>query len=189
MRKARFVVAVLLVVPLALAAAGATGSPSRVVGQGVLGADGGSQAVLYTHNDCVGPGLPLTASPHVTHTTNVPGFAFNGRAVFFSLTPLAILGAGICPTTVGGPVLPQDFTGRYHLTAVCRGTSNDGAVTLDWILDIVAGLVQGQGSAGTPCFGLAGASFSLDITIEMSTTTFLSIPLDPLGGIRLSVSQ
>lgn len=156
-----------------------------------LAGDIGVEAVSFSHADCVGPGLPGTAGPHTTHTTNVPGFVIDpARVVSFRYTPLTLLGAGICPTTVGGPVLPQDYTGRWQMTAVCRQTSNDGAIFLNWIVDSVAGAVTGQGSAGVSCVGLLGAAFSLDITVALSPTDVPNVgPAGPLGGELLTVTQ
>ncbi|MBI4729411.1 MAG: hypothetical protein HY775_07910 [Acidobacteria bacterium] len=196
MRRIRCLLAVVVALPLAVSAAGATPAPTAevrastiVVQTGTSGPGIESIAQPYSHYDCVGPGLPGTAGPHITHTENVTGFTFSSAVMRFTLTPLALFGSGICPTIVGGPVLPEDFTGTYRLTAVCRETSNDGTVLLVWEIQAVAGAVISQGSGGTSCTGNLGALFSLDITIAISPTSFLGIPLDPLGGILLTVTQ
>lgn len=147
----------------------------------------------YSHDDCVGPGVTaLTAGPHVTHTDTVSGFVANGRIITFRVTTLNLFGAGICPTTVGGPVLPQDFTGRYHVTAVCAdGTTNPGALFLDLAFDAIGGVIYQQGFNGIACQGFFNSPFSLKITIDISQTTLpiVGLPLDPIGGVLLTVTQ
>lgn len=150
----------------------------------------GTEAVLYTHNDCVGVGTP-TAPPHTPnpHTTTVTGFVFNGVLVRFSPVSLTLFGSGICPTTVSGPFLPQDFTGTYRMTAVCgAGTQNPGTVWLDFEIRYLAGIPIGAAQAGLPCTGFFNQQFSADITIAISPVTFI-VTLPPVGGIQLTISQ
>ncbi len=181
-----------LVVPAGYAGAG-DGAASVAASTGIgLAGDVGAAAVRFSHADCVGPGKPGTAGPHATHTTNVSGFVIDpARPVSFRYSALTLQGAGICPTAVSGPVLPQDYTGRWQLTAVCRGTNNDGAVFLNWVVDSVAGVVTGQLPVGGTCIGVLGQAFSLDITIALSPTLapIVLVPLGPLGGELLTVTQ
>jgi hypothetical protein len=179
-----------IVAALPAGSAGASGtaavSPATSFGSGSVGI----RSVSWTHDDCVGPGLPGTAGPHVTHTDNVSGFEIDpARIVNFNLSTLALFGAGICPTTVGGPVLPQDFTGHWHLTAVCRGSNNDGAVFINWTVDAVAGVATSSGFAGGQCIGTLGQAFSLDVTIEISSTTVLGLVVQPIGGVQIGITQ
>lgn len=147
----------------------------------------------YAHYDCVGPGpTPAAAAPHSGHTETVSGFAFGGDRVQFQVLGLHPFTSGTCPVAGDtGPVLGHDFTGQYRVTAVCAdGTSNPGTVNLDWQLDLVAGLPLAQASVGAPCVGSPGDSFSLDVTVSMSETDVLfGVPVDPVGGIELTVSQ
>lgn len=147
----------------------------------------------YTHYDCVGPGpSPLVADAHSAHTDTVTGFQFGSGSVEFSLTGLSLFTTGTCPVeATDGPVLSEDYSGHYHMKAVCgAGAANEGTVFLDWRLDIVAGLPFSQSSQGTPCSGFVGDSFELEITVSMSPTDVLfGVPIDPVGGIDLEVSQ
>lgn len=156
-----------------------------------LGGEATIQSVAYAHADCVGPGLPATAAPHATHTEATAPVVIDGRIVRFSLTGLTLFGSpGPCPVTAANAgVLPQDFTGQYRMTAVCRGTLNDGTVALDFLVDMVAGIVTAQGAAGSPCSGYFGSQFHYDVTVAVDTTTFLGVELPPTGGVRLTVEQ
>lgn len=177
-----------LTLPLAASAPPSQAEASPAVARDLVTGNGG--ATIHQHYDCVGPGLPLTAPQHATHTQNVGGLAFNGRLVRFNVVAFTPLGNGICPTTQSGPVLPQDFTGTWHLTAVCStGTTNPGTVWLDWEVQFVAGQAVGSGSNGLPCSGYANTAFSVDVTLEMSSVNVLGVDVPPTGGVLLTITQ
>lgn len=149
---------------------------------------------IYEHYDCVGPEAPGLSGEHDPdpHTETATGFAFGGGAVTFAIQTLSLFTEGTCPLTLAdGPVLAHDFTGTYHLVAHCgEGAYNEGATWYDWKLDIVAGVALGESAAGTPCYGPAGETFEADFTIEIGETeALLGVPLDPTGGVELTITQ
>ncbi|HVM45144.1 MAG TPA: hypothetical protein VM582_04345 [Candidatus Thermoplasmatota archaeon] len=183
-------IALALLAPLTLASPEDVASVRPVLVHGAEGGGGALDAVSYAHDDCVGPGLPGTAGPHATHTTLVPGFVIApSRPISVGVVTLALFGAGICPTALGGPVLPHDYSGRLQLTAVCRGTIDDGAVFLQFTLDIIAGFVVGQSSSAGACTGTLNAPFALEVTFALTPTNALGTPLGPLGGVRHTLAQ
>lgn len=109
----------------------------------------------------------------------------------FTLTPLSLAGPGVCPEQVAPlPVLGKDFTGHYHLKAVCStGTLNAGATFLEAAFDIVAGVPQSAGSFGTPCI-VAGPGWSIDVMIDLGPVSVLGLPpIEPVGEVLLTVTQ
>lgn len=180
---------------MSVVASAAGDEPSATaVRLGVGSSTGGAEAadaVNFLHHDCVGLGLLVTAPPHATHTQNIPGFVLDpARGITVEVDAFTLFGpGGICPTPLGGDALSEDFTGHWRLVLVCRETLNPGVVTLDWNLDFVAGLVTKQTVAGDACVDFLNNPFSLDATVSISGTTFLGLPLPPVGGIRLTVSQ
>lgn len=148
-----------------------------------------ASSVSFAHKDCVGPGVGLLPPGHVTHTQNVTGFVISSQPVRFTTTTLALFGAGPCPTGVDGPVLPQDFTGRYHFTAICRGVQNVGAVFIDVTYDALAGIITGVSGTSGSCIGTLGQTFSIDLTVEMAPYVLNGISIPPTGGVMIGITQ
>lgn len=187
MRKATILaIALVLIAPLALAS-----EPSDLVDvRATLGEAGAADAVNYRHDDCVGPGLPGLAGPHGTHTTRVSGFVINpSRPVSFGYATLNPFAPGLCPTTIGGPILQHDFTGRLTYSVVCRGTLNDGGLFFSGQINAVGGLLTGTSFLPGTCTGYLNAPFSLDVTITITATTFNGLQLGPVGGVGHTLSQ
>lgn len=176
-----------LLAPLAFAEPAAPSEARPVIGTLPSSID----AVNYAHPDCVGPGLPGTAPAHGAHTTRVTGFVIDpARPVSFGVIGLALFGAGVCPVTAApGPILPQDMTGRWTLTAVCRGTQNEGATFFTWRVDFVGGIATSQSYTPGTCIGFLNSSFALDVTIAISSTALLGVQLGPAGGVQHTIQQ
>lgn len=165
--------------------------PAIVEAPTSVGLEGAVDAVTYSHYDCVGTGAPGTAPPHATHTTRVGGFVFNGAGINFGMNALNLFGVGPCPVTAANAgVLPTDFTGTLRLTAVCRGTLNDGAPAASWTVSFLAGTPRSNSFVPGTCRGYVNTAFALDVTIATGPVDVLpGVPVGPLGGIVHTISQ
>lgn len=202
MRTSRTVTTVALALALSIAPlaglAAADDDPTVAVhAEPNLGPPASTDAVQspYNHYDCVGPGpSPAVADQHDPdpHTETVEGFQSGQGAIKFRIVGFSLFTSGTCPVeAVDGPVLSEDFTGHYRVKAVCAdGTTNPGTVFMDWELDLVAGLLFTQERTTNPCYTVSGSSFALDVTVEISRTdALLGVPIGPVGGIDLTVTQ
>lgn len=151
-----------------------------------------TSTTLYTHRDCVGPGAPDTNGPHSTHTTSVPGVAA-GSVVNFGINGFALTGSpGPCPLTAADlGYLPLDFTGQYHLKAVCQGNINPNTVFVDWTITYVVGVATTSSFGGNVCYAYVGTTFSLDTTIAINPATLpiVGVSVPATGAVQLTVSQ
>lgn len=163
-----------------------------------------SEGPQYVHHDCVGSDPPITRGPHRTHIENVDGFLLTNDLIFFTLYvgprprmssrlgPAHLVGPGICPAPVDGPILPVDFTGSWRLQLFCGPEfANPGHLGWIWTLDVIGGLVlNSHSNDGIECFGGSdGAPISYDLRIVISTVYYQGVGLRPTGGALLSVEQ
>ncbi|HUR70322.1 MAG TPA: hypothetical protein VM370_13840 [Candidatus Thermoplasmatota archaeon] len=179
---------VLALLPLwsATADGALVGVPAVLAG----GASAAAAAPQFQHFDCAGPGAAQTAGAHATHTERVGGFVIDeARSLQANVVTSAIVGAGICPTTTSGPILREFFSGHYALSAVCRGSINDGAVLFAYDLDAIAGRVVAQSFAGGSCIGAPASGFALDVTVGLSPSTTLAGALPATGGVSATIKQ
>lgn len=192
MRTSAVVFALLAIAAIALASPGSV-AIDRVVVQPMTETPLQALATTrYSHSDCIGPALPGTTGPHTTHTAHATGFVIDpARSIQFSLQTLTLQGAGICPVTaVSAPYLPQDYTGSWSLTAVCReGTLTPGQTAVSWSVNAVAGYVLSQNFGGSGCIGYINSVFAMDITIATSPLTLLGQQIPATGGVATQISQ
>jgi hypothetical protein len=144
----------------------------------------------YTHDDCVAYGAatapPHDPNPHGEHVTGFVGGDFPPR---FALQHLGFFGDGICPTTMAGPILAQDFVGTYRVVALCaEGSGNAGGLLLDWTMQFVTLQPVGNQRIDGDCAAPAAGTYALDVWVEIQPLRF---PTDStvFGGIRLTITQ